>query len=214
VAADVPPSHTPPADAAEAGPAPLLVVGSVSTDRLTPQTAHVRAQHGDGLWLSATTFAGRIRSHPDTVLALWNMIDVLICDVHEIRLLTGRCDLIEALHRAEQLTGSRVTCLTDTRRGGYLITEGTVTPVFAYPTGYPTGTADPTGARESFSGAVAAARLGGHGLLAAATIATATACVTVEGFGVARPAQADPADNHRRAATLAGAFLAGEASHG
>jgi ribokinase len=177
--------------------------------------AALRAAHGERLCLSATTFAGRIRSHPATVLALWNLLDVLVCDVlvcdvPEIALLTGRPDLTGALDRAVHVTGGRVTCVADAERGGYLITDATVTRLPAYPAEI----VDPTGAGESFAGALSAARLAGHGLLAAAAIAAATASLVGEGFGVARLAHADPAQVQQRAASLAGAFLAREDHRG
>jgi sugar/nucleoside kinase (ribokinase family) len=167
--------------------------------------AALRAEHGDGLPLSATTFSARIRSDRPTALALWSLVDLMVCDVHELRLLTRRGDLHEALHRATQITGRRVTCVTDAARGAYLITEGIVTAIPAYPS----ATIDPTGAGESFAGALAAAHLAGHGLVAASAIAAAVASLTVEAFGVARLAQAGHDEITRRATALAGATSSG-----
>lgn len=171
--------------------------------------AALRAEHGDELPLSATTFSARIRSDRPTVLAMWSLVDLLVCDVQELQLLTRCSDLREALHRATQVTGPRVTCVTDAARGAYLITNGIVTTIPAYPS----ATIDPTGAGESFAGALAAARLAGHGPVAASAVASAVASVTVEAFGVARLAQASHDEITRRATALAGATSTG-GNHG
>ncbi|GAA0546931.1 hypothetical protein GCM10010172_30820 [Paractinoplanes ferrugineus] len=161
----------------------------------------LRAEHGEQLPVSATTFAARIRSDRPRVLALWSLVDVLICDVQDLLLLAQHHDLRKALEWAIQITGRRATCVTDAARGAYLISDGTVIKIPAYPS----VTIDPTGAGESFAGALAAAQLAGHGLIAASAIAAAVASLTVESFGVARLAQADPAEIARRATALAGA---------
>ena len=171
--------------------------------------AALRAEHGEQLPLSATTFAARIRSHRPTVIALWSLLDLLICNVQNLQLLTLRHNLHHALEWAIEVTGRRATCATDAARGAYLVTGGTFVKIHAYPS----VTIDPTGAGESFAGALAAGNLAGHGLIAASAIAAAVASMTVGGFGVARLVQADPAEIARRAAALAGAASNGR-GHG
>jgi len=163
--------------------------------------AALRAEHGAELSISATTFCARILSDRPAMLALWGLADLMICDVVELQLLTQCRDVDQALERATELTGPRATCATDGARGAYVIADATITQIPAYPS----ATLDPTGAGESFAGALAAARLAGHGLIAAAAIATAVASLTVEAFGVARLAQADAGEITRRATALAGA---------
>lgn len=164
--------------------------------------AALRAAHGAELSISATTFSARILSNRPAMLALWRCVDLMICDVVELQLLTQCGDVDQALELAVELTGPRATCVTDGARGAYVIADATITQIPAFPS----VTLDPTGAGESFAGALAAARLGGHGLIAAAAIATAVASLTVEAFGVARLGQADAGEITRRATALAGAM--------
>lgn len=172
--------------------------------------AGLRATYGQRVWLSATTFANRIRTHPADVRALWHQVDLLVCDVVEITLLTGQDDLVDAFAVvSENLRLDAAVCVTDAHRGAYLVTAGAVTQIPAYSS----RTVDPTGAGECFAGALAAARLGGHSLLQSATIAAAAASLVVEDFGVGRLADADPVEVHRRAAVLASTLLAGRAHH-
>lgn len=91
--------------------------------------AALRAEHGDELPLSATMFSARIRSDRPTVLALWPLVDLLVCDVQELQLLMRCSDLREALHRATLVAGPRVTCVTDAARGAFLINNGVVTTI-------------------------------------------------------------------------------------
>ncbi|MBX7267523.1 hypothetical protein KIF24_16800 [Micromonospora sp. Llam7] len=170
----------------------------------------LRAGHAGQVLLSATTFRNRILAEPETAAALWRLVDLFVCDVAELRLLTDTSDIAAALRLACRITGDRATCVTDAHHGGYLIGDGATTPIPAFAT----RTVDPTGAGESFAGAVAAARMAGIDLPTAVRLGAATASITVEDFGVRRLALADPAEIRHRAAALAGQQrLPEEATH-
>lgn len=196
------------------GPALLESVGlSPSAAHLCPTgppqvqlgiAAALRAAHGDKLVLSATAFRNRIIEQHETVLSLCATVDVLVCDTVELTLLTRSANLQQALTRVARMAGPSAVCVTDAERGSYLITAGTIDRISAYPT----TTVDPTGAGETFAGAMAAARLAGHDLVSACVIASAAASITVEGAGPTTIAAADPAEVARRAAVLTGAVPA------
>lgn len=160
----------------------------------------LHAKRSARVLLSATTFGNRIRAAPEAAVALWRLVDLFVCDVAELRLLTNIADITTALREACRTTGDRITCVTDAHHGGYLVHGGAILPVPAYRT----RTVDPTGAGESFAGAMAAARLAGLDLRTAACLGAATASITVEDFGARQLARADPDEVRRRATALAG----------
>jgi sugar/nucleoside kinase (ribokinase family) len=74
-------------------------------------------------------------------------IDVLKCDVDEIRQLTGQSDIAEAALSAQK-AGSKLVLVTDATRGSHLACEGTIYRVPAIP---PRKTVDHTGSGDVYA---------------------------------------------------------------
>lgn len=136
---------------------------------------------GGGVFLSATTFRNRILAEPAHVNRLVEMLDVLVCSAEDACLLAGTAELgaaLRALIPAAQRP--RLVCVTDGRQGAYVLRQG-----------QPPGAvrarrarlADPTGAGESFAGALAARLAAGCDPVAAASTAARVAAITVTGWG-------------------------------
>ncbi len=160
----------------------------------------LRDELGADLQLSATTFAARIRSHREDVRALWDLVDIWVCDLAELIILADKDSLSAAMRWAVRERGPALVCATDAQRGGYLIADNDIVAVPAHPA----RTVDPTGAGESFAGAFAVATLTGREPHDAARIAAAVASLTVEAFGSARLHRPPVGEITRRAAALQG----------
>jgi len=170
----------------------LAAAGQVHAAHLCP-TGCARTQadvavalRDRGWWLSATTFGDRIRSQPRQVRRLISLLDVLVCSAADALLLTGAVSLPEALRALTpgQADGPRIVCVTDGSHGAHLLLSGR-SPA-AIPA-LPVNLIDPTGAGESFAGALAA-RLHHAGVspatvTSAAEAAARIAATTVTGWG-------------------------------
>ncbi len=127
---------------------------------------------------------------------------MLVCNAEEARLLTeqaslhGALDAIGAVIRARDHASAM--CVTDGAGGEYLMTIAGALLVASYPT----SVVDPTGADETFAGALMAAHLAGAGLAQAMVTGTA-ASLAVEGIGPNRLFAATPCEMQRRAAVIA-----------
>jgi ribokinase len=158
----------------------------------------LRVEFGSTLHLSATTFGNRIRSHRAVILDLWQLTDVWVCDIEELHLLSEQTDRRSALRWAIAHCGSRLVCVTDAQRGGYLIGDDTTVSLPAYPA----ATVDPTGAGESFAGAFAAGRIAGLSPHDCALLAAAVGSLTVEAFGCDRLQSVDRREMDERVSAL------------
>jgi ribokinase len=120
-----------------------------------------RQPGGEGIFLSATLFGGRILAEPSRMADLVRLVDVLVCSAQEALLLTGAASLAGAIGTLIP-AGQRpaVVCVTDGARGCYLLRRGRPPLAMA---ACPAEVADPTGAGESFAGALAARLVAGAG---------------------------------------------------
>lgn len=153
--------------------------------------------------VSATTFRNRITAAFDVVHALWSLVDLLVCNTDEAMLLTKRDTPDNARSRIADL-------VRDHQRSPVVVTHGAAGADIVTAQGhcrvpsYPSSVVDPTGAGESFAGALLAAYAAGEELTQAAITAGAIASITVEGIG---PAQlllrTDPLELRRRAEAIA-----------
>jgi ribokinase len=140
-----------------------------------------RQTGGEGIFLSATLFGGRILAEPGRMADLARLVDVLVCSAQEAQLLTGAVSLAGAIG-ALIPAGRRpaIVCVTDGARGCYLLRRGRPPLTMA---ACPAEETDPTGAGESFAGALAARLVAGAGPVPAARAGARAAAVTVTGWG-------------------------------
>jgi ribokinase len=136
---------------------------------------------GESVFLSATMFRDRILAEPRRMADLVRMVDVLVCSAEDALLLadtTSLRDAIGALTPAGPRPGA--VCVTDAGRGAYLLRHGCLPLVIP---ACPADVTDPTGAGESFAGALAARLVAGTDPVSAARAAARVAAVTVTGWG-------------------------------
>jgi cytidine kinase len=152
--------------------------------------------------VSATTFHNRIIAAFDIVHALWSLVDLLVCNTEEAMLLTKR-------ETPDEARGRIVDLVRDHQRSPVVVTRGAAGVDIVNAQGlchvpaYPSRVVDPTGAGESFAGALLAAWVAGKELPQAAVSAAAIASITVEGIGPAQLRRAAPRELRRRAAAIA-----------
>lgn len=157
----------------------------------------VRERPGGGeVLLSATTFRNRILAEPCCVHRLAGMLDVLVCSAEDACLLTGAGGLAAAIGALRpKPQGPWLVCVTDGPRGAHVLRRGHPPRMVCAPR---VRAADPTGAGESFAGALAAGLAVGRDPLAAAATAARVAAITVTGWGPDALLAADPAAASRR----------------
>jgi cytidine kinase len=133
------------------------------------------------------------------LLALLPRIDGLLLNDSEARLLTGEDNLVRA-GRAVRKLGPRFVIIKKGEHGAMLLSDDGVFVMPAYPTA---DVVDPTGAGDSFAGALLgyldANGAGGSGRLRLAMgYGTVVASLIVEGFGLERLKRTDRAEIDRR----------------
>jgi ribokinase len=140
-----------------------------------------RQAGGQRIFLSATTFRGRILVEPGRMRGLVSLVDALVCSAEDAMLLTGAGSLAEAVS-ALAPCGQRpgIVCVTDAGRGLRLLRRGHAPLLIE---ACLAEVADPTGAGESFAGAFAARLAVGDDPPTAARAAASVAAVTVTGWG-------------------------------
>src|SRR5690606_21210832 len=143
----------------------------------------VRARH-PAVRLSATTFLRRIQAEPEAARRLIGLVDAMVCSAEDAQALTATKTPPQALKAlAARRPRPDLLCITNGPHRAHLL-HGTGAVVTISP---PTASAiDPTGAGESFAGALTAALLSGADVQAAAHSAAAVAAHTVSGWGPTR----------------------------
>ncbi|XVS60887.1 carbohydrate kinase family protein [Actinosynnema sp. CA-299493] len=152
-----------------------------------------------GVILSATVFGARITAAPALICRLWSAVDVLVCNAEEAVLLSGQRTATDALRWISEHRAGAVV-VTFGSDGAAVVGPGSVLPVPPYRT----TAVDPTGAGESFAGALLAAHATGVDLWWAAVIGAAVASITVEGIGPTGLMAAGRDEVRRRASVIAG----------
>jgi sugar/nucleoside kinase (ribokinase family) len=170
---------------------------------------HVRAALGPNVFAAADTIDLWIKSTRDELLALLREIDLFIINDDEAEMLTGEANLIRAGHALRDL-GPRYIIVKKGAHGACLFHPEGLFALPAYPV---TDLRDPTGAGDSFAGALlgALASFTGAGCAPRPTfvqfkqamlLATVVASLTVEAFSCDRLESAGIAEIQKRAEEL------------
>jgi sugar/nucleoside kinase (ribokinase family) len=130
------------------------------------------------------------------VVSLFGRADGVIVNDGEAELLTGERDVFRAA-RAVRWLGPDLVIIKKGEHGAVVLTNNEFIALPAVPT---EGVIDPTGAGDTFAGAMAAAMAIGRPFKECVAAGIVTASLTVEGFGTSRLMAATPAEFETRMA--------------
>lgn len=144
---------------------------------------HVLNQLNSNAFIIADTIELWIETKKNDFISLAKRVDCLVIDDSEAKLLTGEINAIEAGHKLLDI-GTKMAIMTRGEYGAYLFHADGIFAMPAYPV---TKLQDPTGAGDSYAGALlgylaAAGQTDFDTLKQAMLYATVTASLTVESF--------------------------------
>jgi cytidine kinase len=170
---------------------------------------HVRGALGPHVFAAADTIDLWIKTTHDDLLALLRELDLFVINDAEAEILTGESNLIRA-GQALRAKGPRIAIIKKGEHGAYLFHPDGMFALPAYPV---VDLHDPTGAGDSFAGALLGALAAQTGagqppkptfkqIKEAMVFATVVASLTVESFSCDRLESAGIAEIEKRAAGL------------